>query len=75
MVRKLLRYEKVEECLYEDIEHDQVVLCIVKDGLDYRAVVVAAIEGLWWHPFTVWAIAKMNNVNKFELALMSLLTL
>ena len=54
-------YEKADKFLYEDIEHDQVVLCIVKDGLDNRAVAVAAIEGLWWHPFTVWAIAKKTN--------------
>ena len=30
--------------LYEDVEHDQVVLGVVEDGLHHRAVVVAAVQ-------------------------------
>ena len=30
--------------LYEDVEHNQVVLGVVEDGLHHRAVVVAAVQ-------------------------------
>ena len=39
--------------LYEDVEHHQVVLGVVEDGLHHRAVVVAAVQVFWEPPLVV----------------------
>ena len=39
--------------LYEDVEHHQVVLGVVEDGLHHWAVVVAAVQVFWEPPLVI----------------------
>ena len=67
--------------LYEDVEHDQVVLCIVQNSLHHRAPVRAAVEPFRQGPLIVraktrikfWLLCNVTNatfqLNKLDIKL------
>ena len=50
--------------LDENIEHDEVVLCIVKNCLNQRATMRTAVKLFWQRPFIIGTESKIKTNKK-----------